>query len=74
MTWNVILEIVCVVACVLHAILGVIRGHRTDKKINALCLKCGASFDASVKHACELDDSQSDALLAFVKSMKEGKR
>ncbi|AXF52084.1 MAG: hypothetical protein [Microviridae sp.] len=70
MDFSWILEAVCCVACILHAVIGVIRSRVTDKKLNALCLKCGMPYDDTKKHDCELDTNQLEALAKFVESVR----
>lgn len=72
-TLTMILECVCVVACLLHAVIGYIHSRRIGKKVDALCLKCGEPIEEGVEHKCELDDSQLSKLVDFINSVKGGK-
>lgn len=73
MSTQVICEIVCIVVCLAHAVIGWLRGRSTDKKISALCDKCGMPVIDGVKHDCELSAEQLEKLVNFVKSIKEVK-
>lgn len=70
MSWDTILEIVCVVACVAHALIGLIRSRSLGKKVDALCLKCGEPIENGVEHNCNLTQSQYGKLIDFVKLVK----
>lgn len=68
-----ILECVCVVVCLIHAVVGYLHSRHIGKKVDALCLKCGQPIEQGVEHKCDLDDVQLDKLVDFVKSIKENK-
>lgn len=68
MNW---LEIVCLVVCALHALLGAIKSHLLAKKVDALCSFCGSAIVKGEEHSCVLTDDQIKALTLFVNSLKK---
>lgn len=65
-----ILEIACLVACVIHAFIGFIHSLGISKKVNALCLKCGLPISVEKSHSCELTDVQIELLENFINSIR----
>lgn len=63
-------EIVCIVICALHAILGMIKSRLLSKKVDALCSFCGSAIVTGQQHDCVLTDEQLQALTVFVNSLK----
>lgn len=70
MSFEMVIEIVCVAICALHAVIGWLHSLRLGRKVDALCLKCGQPLEDGVEHECQLDDSQLKKLVDFVQSIK----
>lgn len=70
-----ILEIVCVVACLMHAVIGFFHDYKLGKKVDVLCSNCGTPLLQSElvqQESSGLSSEQLSKLVDFVKSIKGG--
>lgn len=72
MSFETVIEIVCVAICALHAVIGWLHSLSLGRKVDALCLKCGEPIEKGVEHNCNLTQFQYGKLIDFVKLVKPG--
>lgn len=72
------IEIVCICVCIVHFFFDIIKSLILNKRISALCLKCGAPVVDGEKHDCDvkrkvllksLSDKDVNALYALLDSL-----
>lgn len=64
--------LLCFVFCVVHSIISIFNARRLNKRISALCDKCGSPVIEGESHDCVLNTTQLKALSAFVAELKKG--
>lgn len=64
--------LLCLIFCVLHSIVSFVNTHKLNKRVTALCDKCGSPVIEGESHDCVLNTTQLKALSAFVAELKKG--
>lgn len=67
---DILCPVLCFAFCLVHSIISSIQSHKLNKRILALCERCGAPVVEGERHECpELTSDQLSALVEFVNSM-----
>ncbi|UPW41200.1 hypothetical protein [Sigmofec virus UA08Rod_5092] len=65
-----LIDLICLLVCAAHVLVSVISALVQRKQIKRICDKCGVAVTDDT-HDCTLSDVQMNALVEFIKSIKE---